>query len=93
MAGTRRNHSAAFKAKVALEALKEQKTIAELAQHFGVHPNQISTWKKQLQENLPTLFANPHGNRERELEAQIDELHRLIGKRESEVEFLKKKVF
>ena len=49
--GTRRNHSAAFKAKVALEAIACEKTLGELAQHYEVHPTQITTWKRQLTES------------------------------------------
>ena len=49
----RRNHSPAFKAKVALAAVRGEKTLAELAQQFDVHPNQITTWKAQLLEGLP----------------------------------------
>ncbi|MGF6605067.1 transposase [Paraburkholderia sp. GAS448] len=52
----RRTHSAAFKAKVALAALKGDKTLAELAQQFDVHPNQITDWKKQLQERVADVF-------------------------------------
>lgn len=92
MAGIRRKHSAAFKAKVALEAAKEQKTIAELAHEFGVHPNQISVWKKQLQESVVTLFEHSHSSSEAEHQAEIDTLHRLIGKLNVDLEFMKKKV-
>jgi transposase-like protein len=53
----RRNHSAAFKAKVALAALKGERTLAELAQQFDVHPNQITQWKMQLQERATEVFA------------------------------------
>ena len=53
----RRNHSPAFKAKVALAAVKGEKTLAELAQHFDVHPNQITTWKAQLLEGAAGVFG------------------------------------
>src|SRR5512139_1354378 len=53
----RRNHSAAFKAKVALAALKGERTLVELAQQFDVHPNQITQWKTQLQERATEVFA------------------------------------
>ncbi|RKE39411.1 transposase [Paraburkholderia sp. BL23I1N1] len=56
----RRTHSPAFKAKVALAALKGDKTLAELAQQFDVHPNQITDWKKQLQERVPVADARPY---------------------------------
>jgi transposase len=53
----RRNHSAAFKAKVALEAVKKEKTIAQLSSELGVHPNQITQWRKQLLDELPDIFS------------------------------------
>lgn len=55
---TRRNHSPTFKAQVAIAALKGDKTLAELAQHFDVHPNQITDWKTQLQEKSSVVFGN-----------------------------------
>ena len=55
---TRRNHSPTFKAQVAMAALKGEKTLAELAQHFDVHPNQITDWKTQLQEKSALVFGN-----------------------------------
>jgi transposase-like protein len=55
---TRRNHSPTFKAQVAIAALKGEKTLAELAQHFDVHPNQITDWKTQLQEKSSQVFGN-----------------------------------
>ncbi|MGJ0492720.1 transposase, partial [Methylobacter sp.] len=57
MSKKRRNHSAAFKAKVALAALKGDKTLSELAQQFDVHPNQITQWKQQVVDNVSQLFA------------------------------------
>jgi transposase len=92
MAGIRRKHSAAFKAKVAFEAVKEQKTIAELAHEFGVHPNQISKWKKQFQENIVSIFENHQGSIESTYQAEIDQLHRIIGKLNVDLDFMKKKV-
>src|SRR5919206_67221 len=57
----RRQHTAAFKAQVAMAALKEQQTLNELASRFGVHPVQVAQWKKQAQEGLPTVFASRRG--------------------------------
>ena len=57
MHNMRRNHDAAFKAKVALEALKGVKTIAQLSSEYGVHPNQIRQWKKRLLKELPEIFS------------------------------------
>jgi len=55
----RRNHSAAFKAKVAMEVLKGEQTLAELAQRFGVHPGQITQWKNQFLERAAEVFERP----------------------------------
>jgi transposase-like protein len=74
-----------FKAKVALEALKGDKSTAELAQIFGVHPAQISAWKKQLLESAGSVFE---GKRPAKSDVDIDELYKKIGKLEMERDFL-----
>jgi putative transposase len=89
MSRKRRCFSGAFKAKVALEAVRGERTTAELAAKFGVHGNQVSAWKKQLLEGAPELFAD---RRSREAEgAAEEELYEQIGRLKMEVEWLKKK--
>ena len=85
----RRNHFPAFKAKVALSAIREEKTIAELAQQYDVHPNQISDWKKCLLSGAEQLFEKgaPSGS---ESDHKIDELHTKIGELTMERDFLSK---
>lgn len=87
----KKKFDAAFKAKVALEAIKGQKTLAELARIYEVHPNQIGQWKKQIQAELPKVF---NGKRDREAKDQaelVEELYRQIGQLKVELDWLKKK--
>jgi transposase-like protein len=83
---TRRNHSPAFKAKVALEALKGERTLAELAQRHDVHPNQITQWKAQLLERAAEVFGAPH--RPSEPPVDLKALHAKIGELALENDFL-----
>ena len=92
MTGKRKRHSAAFKAKVALEAAKQTKTVAELAKAYQVHPVQISQWKKQLLDGVETLFRDGRRREREEGEAVQAELYEKIGRLNMEVEWLKKSV-
>ena len=83
----RRNHSAAFKAKVALAALKGDKTLAELAEQFEVHVNQITQWKSQLQERASDVFATAV-DRSESSGPDVKELHAKIGQLAMENDFL-----
>lgn len=75
---TRRNHSPAFKAKVALEALREQETVAEIARRYRLHANVVTNWKRQLAENVERVFeaggSHDEAERESELLKKIGEL-------------------
>ncbi|MCU7929133.1 MAG: transposase [Candidatus Thiodiazotropha sp. (ex Dulcina madagascariensis)] len=83
----RRNHKSSFKAKVALAALKGDKTLAELAEQFDVHPNQITEWKRQLLENADQIFGQSQRQAEGN-EHKIKELHAKIGQLTMERDFL-----
>src|SRR4051812_29148452 len=84
----RRPHTAAFKAQVAMAALKEQQTLNELASRYGVHPVQVAQWKKQAQEGLPTVFASRRGKRVEAEAAQQAHLYEEIGRLKVELDWL-----
>jgi putative transposase len=92
MAGKRKHHTAAFKAQVALAALKGDKTVSELASQYGVHPTLIHGWKKLLLANAEGLFANGSKAATADAEADKAELFEQIGRLKMELEWLKKKV-
>jgi putative transposase len=87
----RRQHDAAFKSKVAFEAAKGEKTLAQIASEYKVHPNQIRKWRRQLLETLPDLFSDHRKHEEKNRDELEDELYRQIGQLKVELEWLKKK--
>jgi transposase-like protein len=87
-----KRHSAAFKAKVALEAVKQTRTVAELAKVFQVHPVQISQWKRQLLDGAESLFGDGRRREQEDGQALQAELYERIGRLNMEVEWLKKSV-
>jgi transposase len=82
----RRNHSPAFKAKVALEAVKGEQPIIEIAERFDVHPNVITKWKRQLLEGAPGVFGE--GEKDKDGVADVAKLHAKIGELTMECDFL-----
>ena len=84
----RRNHSAAFKAKVALAAIKGDRTLAELAEQFDVHPNQITSWKAQLEGGAADVFGPGSGSGAAHPAVDVKSLHAKIGELTLEIDFL-----
>ena len=91
MTGKRKQYNSKFKARVALEAIKGEKTIAELSSLYGVHANQITKWKRKAIEVLPEIFSNNKQQVIKHTEALQDELYKQIGQLKVELDWLKKK--
>ena len=94
MKRSRRKFTAEFKAKVVLEAIKEQKSLSELAEQFELHPNLISIWKREFLDNAAKVFSkgNEIKNTIEEVEKEKEELFKQIGRLKVENDWLKKKV-
>lgn len=91
MSRKRRTLGASLKAKVALAAVRGDRTTAQLASQFGVHTSQVTAWKKRLLEGVPELFADGRRQRKEDQAADEQELYEQIGRLKMEVEWLKKK--
>lgn len=89
--GKRKRYTAQIKAQIAIEAIRGKKAINELAGEYGVHPNQITKWKKQLLSSASEIFSNNQSSQRRSEEVLKDRLYQEIGKLKVELEFLKKK--
>jgi len=90
MSKKRSNRSKDFKFIVAIEAVKGEKQILEIAEEYQVHPNQVSAWKKYLLENGAELFSPSQKKAEKELEAQRERLYQTVGKQQVTIDWLKK---
>jgi len=86
----RKRHSAEFKARVALDAIREELTLAELSAKHGVHPNMISAWKRAAIKNMADTFSKRGAGQGQASEAELDKLHAKIGQLVVERDFLKK---
>ena len=87
----RKRYDNRFKAEVAIEAIKNQRTVAQIASEYGVHPNQVSQWKKQVLDQLPDLFTNRRSKSTTDSDPLVDELYRQIGQLKVELDWLQKK--
>ena len=90
MTRKRRNFSPEFKSKVAIEALREELTLAELAKKHNLHPNMITNWKKQAIQNMQGIFAGKKSMQNNDREEETKALHAKIGQLSVEIDFLKK---
>lgn len=87
---TRKRYDNRLKARIALEAIKEQRTISEIASDYEIHPNQVGQWKKKVLDELPDIFSGK-GEKKQDNEAIQNELYRQIGQLKVELDWLKKK--
>ena len=87
----RKRYDGRFKAQGVLEALKNQRTLAQIASGYGVHPNQITKWKRQVLEELPHIFSHKREDSHQQHEVLVSELYRQIGQLKVELDWVKKK--
>ena len=90
--GRRKKHDSAFKLKVALEAIKEEITVSEIASNYEIHPQQVRQWKREFLENAESVFQKDNIDKKKveELETEKEDLQSLIGQQTIEINFLKK---
>lgn len=91
MKNQRRKHTAEFKAKLALEALKGMETVNQIAAKYEVHPGQVSQWKKELLDGVGTIFERKNVAKDKHIEREFEQLQCKVGQLTMEVDFLKKK--
>jgi len=91
MPNTRKSYPPSLKAKVAVEAIRNQRTTAQIAQIYRIHPTLVSTWKKQALDALPAIFQQPRDSRAQSGEAEKEELYNQLGRLKVELEWLKKR--
>lgn len=87
----RRKHTAEFKARVAIEAIKGIKTMSEIAAEFEIHPVMVSNWKKEMLEHVPEIFENKNARKDKDHDREKEQLHSKVGQLTMEVDFLEKK--
>ncbi len=91
MAVVRKQHGEEFKKKVALEAIRQQKTINQITAEFGIHSTQVNNWKKQAMDAISQAFMSENKLKQQDRQPEIDELHRQLGQVIAERDWLKKK--
>jgi transposase len=91
MPKTRKSHPPSLKAKVAIEAIKAQRTTAQISQMFSVHPSQVAVWKKQALFGLPDVFGDGREQMRQQADNEKDELYKQIGQLKVELDFFKKR--
>ena len=87
-----KSYTSTDKANVAIAAIKAEKTIAEISSHFQIHPTQINRWKSIALKGIPDLFSDKQKKKDQNQQQLIDELYKIIGQRDIELEWLKKKL-
>lgn len=89
---SKRQHTPTFKAQVARQAIKGEKTVAQIASDNAIHTTQVNTWRRLADEGLPSLFSNNQAKALQEKSQEIERLHAAIGQREVELDWLKKRL-